>query len=200
MKTQKLILFTLAALFTLSSCTGIDKQAVRRAVQRQMTDFPESRLQDLYKSFFQDRFGPGHIISDRASALNYIRSEMQQADTLVGPLTEPCGWEENYVRISLAAVSQGLISADDLTDALLQSAIEIPEEALPAWEKEWKAILSVIEKDYPDIPDLAADKQTLDSLLAAREYAYHHSEIYNRLYHPHYRIIRKALVQNLLPE
>lgn len=200
MKTRKIILLALAALFTLSSCTGIDKQAVRRAVQRQMTDFPESRLQDLYKSFFQDRFGPGHIISDRASALNYIRSEMQQADTLVGPLTEPCGWEENYVRISLAAVDQGLISADALTDALLQSAIEIPEEALPAWEKEWKAILSVIEKDYPDIPDLAADKQTLDSLLAAGEYAYHHSEIYNRLYHPHYRIIRKTLVQNLLPE
>ncbi|MBO6081609.1 MAG: hypothetical protein J6P46_01135, partial [Bacteroidales bacterium] len=107
MKTRKIILLALAALFTLSSCTGIDKQAVRRAVQRQMTDFPESRLQDLYKSFFQDRFGPGHIISDRASALNYIRSEMQQADTLVGPLTEPCGWEENYVRVSLAAVSQG---------------------------------------------------------------------------------------------
>ena len=38
----------------------VDREAVAVAVSRQMAACPESRLQDFYKSFFQDRFGPGH--------------------------------------------------------------------------------------------------------------------------------------------
>ena len=71
----------------------VDRAAVAAAVERQMTQFPESRLQDLYKSCFQDRFGPGHLISDREGALRYIEAEVQEAVSMDGVLTEPCGWE-----------------------------------------------------------------------------------------------------------
>ena len=40
------------------------EEAVRVAVSRQMQKYPKSTLKDLYKNFFQDKFGPGHIIGD----------------------------------------------------------------------------------------------------------------------------------------
>ena len=53
-----------------------------------MAQFPKSTLQDLYKSFFQDRFGPGHIIADEASAMRYLQYELATMDNPVGPLLE----------------------------------------------------------------------------------------------------------------
>ena len=193
MKKALLIVLTILAL---TGCKRalVDHDAVRAAVSTQMKSYPESRLQDLYKSFFQDRFGPGHIISDRQSALNYILSELASADTLVGPATEPCGWQGNYVRVNLSVINDGLMTAEDLTDALMASAKEVAPEDIERWKIEWAEIEAIIEKAYPDIPDLAADKTKIAQLLSSGEYAYHHSSAYNSAYHPHYRIIAKELV------
>lgn len=198
---KRLIPF-LSALALLAACTvpPVDEAAVSKAVRQQMQAWPESRLQDLYKSFFQDRFGPGHIITDRASALDYILSELAETGASDAPYTEPCGWEENYVRVSLSAIRDGLVSADALTDALMQSADPVTEEAIAAWKKEWKAILSVIEAQCPDLPGLQRDKHALDSLLRSGQYACHHSPAYERAYSPHYRIVRKELAASLLQD
>lgn len=51
------------------------EKAVREAVSRQMQNYPKSTLKDLYKNFFQDKFGPGHIISDTTAAGNYLRRD-----------------------------------------------------------------------------------------------------------------------------
>lgn len=180
----------------LSSCGQriVDPKAVRKAVSVQMESFPESRLQDLYKSFFQDRFGPGHIINDRQSAKDYILSELASADTLTGPRTEPCGWEGNYVRVNLSVVADGLMTADQLTDALMASAKEVTDEDIERWKAEWSEIAAIIEKEYPDIPDLLEEKARIDELLASGQYAWHHSAAYNAAYHPHYRIIASELL------
>ena len=190
----------LPLILVLLLCTGacdrkiVDAEAVKAAVATQLESFPESRLQDLYKSFFQDRFGPGHIITDRQSALDYILSEWASADTLMGPRTESCGWQGNYVRVNLSVLADSLMTAEELTDALMASAKEVKEEDIQAWKTEWAEILAIIEKEYPDIPDLQQDKARIDELLASGQYAYHHSAAYNAAYHPHYRIIASELI------
>ena len=190
----------LPLILVLLLCTGacdrkiVDAEAVKAAVAPQLESFPESRLQDLYKSFFQDRFGPGHIITDRQSALDYILSEWASADTLMGPRTESCGWQGNYVRVNLSVLADSLMTAEELTDALMASAKEVKEEDIQAWKTEWAEILAIIEKEYPDIPDLQQDKARIDELLDSGQYAYHHSAAYNAAYHPHYRIIASELI------
>ena len=198
MKKALLIVLTILAL---TGCTRalVDHDAVRAAVSTQMKSYPESRLPDLYKSFFQDRFGPGHIISDRQSALDYILSELASADTLMGPATEPCGWQGNFVRVNLSVIADGQTSAEALTDALMASAKEVAPEDIERWKIEWAEIESIIEKSYPDIPDLAADKTKIAQLLSSGQYAYHHSAAYNAAYHPHYRIIAKESVKLNMP-
>ena len=187
------ILFLLVGM---ASCkpAGIDPVAVKEAVATQLATFPESRLQDLYKSFFQDYFGPGHIIADRQSALDYILSELAEADTLTGPETEPCGWQGNYVRVNLSVIADGRMSAEEMTDALMASAREVKDEDVVRWRKEWAEIEAVIEKASPGLPDLEGDKARLAEFLASGNYACHHSAAYEAAYHPHYRIILKDLL------
>lgn len=196
---MRILLSLILTAALLVSCSGpVDRKAVRESIDRQLEAFPESRLQDLYKSFFQDRFGPGHIISDREGALKYIMSELEDAGAISGPYTEPCGWEGNYVRVSLGAIKEGLISADGLTDALVKSAIPVTDDAIVDWKKEWRAILSEIKSAHPGLPGLAEDSMKLDSLLASGQYACHHSKEYSRAYHPHYRIVRREFIGDLM--
>ena len=193
---KKLTFLIFIAIFTLTGCKQamVDKDAVKASITSQMALYPESRLQDLYKSFFQDRFGPGHIIKDRQSALDYIISELASADTLIGPITESCGWQGNYVRVNLSVIDDGLMTAEQMADALMASAKEVKEQDIERWKTEWAEIVAIIEKEYPDIPDLASDKAKIEELLASGQYAYHHSDVYNAAYHPHYRIIAKVLL------
>lgn len=193
---MKRFFILLSCILCLASCKQgmVDSAAVKAAVSTQLETYPESRLQDLYKSFFQDRFGPGHIIRDRQSALEYILSEIAEADTLAGPRTEPCGWQGNYTRVNLSVITDGLISAEELTNALMASAKEVKPEDIEHWKDEWAEIVAIIEKDHPDIPDLAEDKSKIGELLSSGQYAYHHSAAYEAAYHPHYRIIASSVL------
>ena len=193
---MKRFFILLSCILCLASCKQgmVDSAAVKAAVSTQLETYPESRLQDLYKSFFQDRFGPGHIIRDRQSALEYILSEIAEADTLAGPRTEPCGWKGNYTRVNLSVITDGLMSAEELTNALMASAKEVKPEDIEHWKDEWAEIVAIIEKDHPDIPDLAEDKSKIEELLSSGQYAYHHSAAYEAAYHPHYRIIASSVL------
>ena len=96
---------------------------------------------------------------------------------------------EDRLRQTLSLVADGTITAEELTDALMSSAKEVKEEDIERWKEEWAEIESIIEKEYPNIPNLAADKVKILELLASGQYAYHHSEAYVTAYKPHYRII-----------
>ena len=54
--------------------------------------------------------------------------------------------------------------------------------------------MASIEKDHPDIPDLAEDKSKIEELLSSGQYASHHSAAYEAAYHPHYRIIASSVL------
>ena len=51
------------------------RERIIRSVERQLERYPHSTLRDLYKNYFQDRFGPGHIIADEQAADRYLRYE-----------------------------------------------------------------------------------------------------------------------------
>ena len=193
-------LTVLCSLLLFASCKQqvVNPVAVETAVSAQLEHFPESRLQDLYKSFFQDRFGPGHIIADRESALNYICAELAEADSLMGPKTELCGWQGNYVRVNLSVIADGLMTAEEMTDALMASAKEVTADDIERWKAEWAQIEAIIENNHPDLTDLAEDKAKIKELLDAGQYAYHHSPAYESAYHPHYRIILTNLLDLFL--
>lgn len=107
--------------------------------------YPEATLQDIYKGCFQDRFGPAHILTNRDAAKNYILREVSSADSFGSPDYEPCGHRGGYYRVNLRLVADGIISADELTDALMQSAQGVDSAMISGWRREWHEIQHVVE-------------------------------------------------------
>ena len=178
----------------------IDAVAVRVAVERMMADYPHSTLQDIYKSFFQDNFGPGHAVPDSAQAAAWLRNELEKVELLDVPLYEPTGYNGNYYRVSLAAIASGKVQADALLSAFLRSVRAVQPSEVAAWAKKWEQIESVISKMEFALPNYDADAAAIKDMLSKGHYAVHHSSLYNEHYAPHYRIIAKDIFENeILP-
>ena len=68
-----------------------ESQQIVEAVKTLVSQYPEATLQDVYKSFYQERFGPGHMIPNVENARNYLMSEMEQASENTGAYYETTG-------------------------------------------------------------------------------------------------------------
>ena len=170
--------------------------AIRTAIERQLATYPESTLQDIYKSFYQDRFGPGHMISDMASAWQYLLKEIAENDCFSKVYFEPTGSDGRFVRVYLAAVTDSLVTAEQLLDAFVASANQV-EETSSDWASEWEEIVEVIRKNDIQVHDFEACLPVLSE--AAKEcQAVHHSDAYNEAYHPHYRIVERSIFEKEL--
>lgn len=174
--------------------------SIREAVERQLRDFPQSTLQDLYKSFFQDRFGPGHLVNDTSAAGNYLRHELNSSEVFHDLLYEPTGYEANFYRVNLSVIKDNKISYNSFFDAFLRSVEKVNLDDIEKWKSEWAHIESVIVSMNLDLKDFEKDKAMIHSVLEQGRYAVHHSEIYGSEYHPHYRIIERTIFEKeILP-
>ena len=170
--------------------------AIREAIERQMVTYPESTLQDVYKSFYQDRFGPGHMITDTASARSYLMRELSEMCDTSAVYYEPTGSEGRFVRVYLSAIADSLITVEQLLDAFIQSANEV-QEPQTEWATEWEDIVGVIRKYDLKVNDFEALQPVL-SEAAQNHQAVHHSQAYREAYHPHYRIVEREVLQKIL--
>ena len=187
-----LLILAIACSFNLFSQT-IDTVAMRSAIERQLVTYPESTLQDIYKSFYQEHFGPGHVISDTASARRYLMRELSEMGKTQSPYFEPTGSQGDYVRVYLSAVADNLITAEQLLDAFVRSANSWQEPAV-SWLEKWETIVSIIQANKMEIEGFETDLPLLTEA-ARNNQAVHHSRRYNEAYHPHYRIVERSIFE-----
>ena len=190
-----LLILVLVCSFSLFG-QSIDTLAVQSAIERQLVTYPESTLQDIYKSFYQEHFGPGHIINDTASARRYLIRELSEMGETPSPYFEPTGCQGDYVRVYLSAVANSLITAEQLLDAFVRSANSWQESAV-SWMVKWEAIISIIQANTIEIEGLETDLPLLNEA-ARNNQAVHHSRPYNEAYHPHYRIVERSIFEREL--
>ena len=197
------ILFALVSLILTYSCQSDQS---RKAIERQLQQYPETRVQDIYKSFCQDNLGPGHLIPNPDAAKAYLQSELAayREDIDSARYTKPAeryvpvGDAGNYVRVDLSVVLDSLVNEEQLLDAFVRSANEGEKLSIDEWKSKWTSIAAVIRKDFPTLPDASADLTFIDSLMAQGQYILHHSHIFNETYHPHYRIVARDIFDNEL--
>ena len=198
--TMKKLLIVLTLFCSLSLCgQSIDTVSIRAAVERQMTDYPLSTLQDVYKSFYQEHFGPGHMISDTTSVRRYLLHELSEMGETITPYYyEPTGNQGAYVRVCLSAVADSLISSEQLLEAFIESANSW-QKPDAEWSDKWKAIVKVVKENGMEMDGFDTDLPLLNEA-ARNSQAVHHSRRYNEAYHPHYRIVeRRIFEERLLP-
>lgn len=172
---------------------------VEAFVAGMLHNYPEARLLDIYKSCFQDYMGAEHLVGDIASARNYLEQELASTSDvdLLPWYSEPCGVDGRYVRVSLRAVHDGLVTIDELLDAFVNSANASDRPTVEQWSARWREILETIDGMGLELPHFEQDKQFIDSVLAQGKYAISHSPEYREAYKPHYRIVRRDIFEQM---
>jgi len=181
-------LLAMALIIILTACRQ-KHEGIKQAVVNQLELYPESTLQDIYKSFFQDEFGPGHLLDDTAGARQYLEYELANMISRGNYRVEPCGAGGNFYRVPLDLVKDGRISFEEYFSAFMASASSFKTPEVKVWSGKWDRIVEEIEKMDLSIKGFEEDKARLRQMLAGGEFVVHHSALYSKLYDPHYRII-----------
>ncbi len=176
---------------------------VSKAVERMLAVFPESNLQDFYKSCFQERFGTGHLVGTerRQDMIDYINRECRYMVEHEGwtpdndpmPVHEAVGLHGDYERVSLSVVLDSLVSAEQLADCFMRGAFAIDSVQIASWRLRWDSIMVCLQPYRERLGNFAADSAAIQEVFRRGEYAWHHSARFNAAYHYHYRLIRRDI-------
>lgn len=173
---------------------------IRATLLRELGAYPESQLADVYKNFFQDCFGPGHILADTTRAGAYLRSELAGTDVFEGPLYEPTGADGRFVRVNISVMKDGLVPYDKFFDVFVRSVRGIGQPDGDEWREYWGAVDEQLRDMGYTFPDEASDRDMIARKLESGDFTVHHSDRYNAAYRFHYRIISRSLfLTEILP-
>jgi len=160
--------------------------------------YPLLGAADLYKLIHQGVYGPGHIITDAASAREHlerehwaifdVRSPMSDSSDRSAP-SEPIAPDARFIRVNLRGLNSGRIEL--LLAALLESAREVPVDHSTMRER----LLEAIEWSRQRLPCAAGElRQLLLESEPAGFPARHHSAAYRDAYRPAYRVVKPGLL------
>ena len=166
----------------------------------QIKNHPNQTLQDVYKSCYQDEYGPGHLISNESSAINSLLQEINTIEKDYTPITlfEQTGIYGNYLRVDLTLVRDGVIPFFVLFRALTISATIGGQKSDENWSTIWSEIVEEVKKAELKFENFEEDLANLDRISKSEDKVVHHSEMYENIYHPHYRIIEKNAFEKFI--
>jgi hypothetical protein len=171
------------------------EKLIRKFVEAELKYYPKAHLTDLYKNYIQDAYGPGHLIPDTTSAGSYLDWELQQTDWIDPLPYQALGINNDFYRINLILIKNKAIPRDTLLMGMVASARLARNPDIDSWEKEWAEVFEVINRMKPELTGLKEDEELIEKTLAKGVVVMHHSEHYEKTYHPHYRIIHRSVFE-----
>lgn len=178
--------------------SNASREELIKAIKEQVETYPLLTVCDIYKTHFQDGFGPGHLIKDITQAREAIINETNSMNVSSYVTYEKTGAEGNYYRVNLQVVKDKRLSVNTLLMALVRSA----ESAHPPdnWPEIWYEIEDIVNEMHLGLPHYEKDIEEIHEILKGTDWAVHHSAEYNAAYDPHYRIINKEIFEKeILP-
>lgn len=171
--------------------------AVSAVARQHLQRYPHTTLRDFYKSFFQDEFGPGHLLGNLHDARQYLITELESVPAGQSTEIELCGLGKHFCRLPLALIITGQLELDAYFTAFASSAIAVTLTEINSWYARWNIIEDILRSFAHEIQNFTHDAKSLGKLFAMGEYQVSHSELYRQHYSPHYRIFSLQLARKL---
>ena len=167
---------------------------------KQIENHPKQTLQDIYKSCYQDEYGPGHLIPNETTAINSLLQEINSIEEDYNPITlfEETGLNGNYLRVDLTLIQKEVVPFFVLFRALIISANIGSQKTDDDWSNIWTEIVDEIRNSTLTFENFEEDVVRLDEISKSKDKVVHHSELYENTYHPHYRIIEKSVFEKYI--
>jgi len=166
---------------------------VLTTVEQYMVDFPKSRLIDIYKSFFQDEWGPTHLLRDVQKAQSCFEYELMNMSVNPHPCNYNCGLGLNFYRADMSYIRLNLVDKSTFFEAFKTSSQSYAEPSRETWIMKWEYIAGIIAKIAHLIDNFDNDCQAIKQTMSRGACVMHHSRNFIEAYKPHYRIFRKNI-------
>lgn len=178
-------LFLFVYFFPIFSFAITKEEAIKDFVK----NYPKARLVDVYKSFYQDNFGPGHLLKDSLAARNYFLTELNDTTEWGGPVFEYTGEGKNFVRLNMNLIRKDIIPAEEYFRAFQKSVGRVGQPSDDYWISEWCEVDKIIQNNGYHFINEEVDKEYIKKKLDSGNFPIHHSDDFNQNYNFHYRII-----------
>ena len=167
-------------------------------IQSQLSRYPLSQIEDLYKLTYQAALGSEHAVEDLKAARDWLFHELEEMVNIsTDPLFDEISPDGQIVRIHLKPFIDSGGEPEILLEAFMQTA------------SEFKGSIEKLKQNWRDIEHLAESCEFMFKSDELRSYislmdslgfpAVHHSLKYRDAYHPHYRVISREYVHQIIP-
>lgn len=146
--------------------------------------YPQLELQDLMKFLYQSSFGCEHLVSDFSTVKSNIEQELQNHKDSSDSIEELDG---DYIRLHL---NYGL-NVNTLSTLFIRSCQQ-EKNGVKQLENKIQTLLDLIFDNT--LPFSYEESKDLLLKWKKRVSCLHHSDTFNQLYHPAYRLIHKKYV------
>lgn len=147
--------------------------------------YPLMTIKDLVKLVYQNTFAGGHMISQPANALDYLKKEYREMEYSKKERFESIG--NHLIRINLEGIVKEGISLETINKWFVKTSNE-QVGSIEIFEAKLEELLSLCEtKSLPF--EVEAVKKYLAQYKALGYPAVSHSSVYKETYEPHYRVI-----------
>jgi len=164
------------------------KTTVSSVLKVQLEMYPLLSLMDIYKSFFQDAFGPGHLLVDPERARASFKEELRNMRSHDHRVWEPCGMGYNFCRVPMDLVLDGIIDEEIYFSAFVAGSLNFSVPDIKVWKKTWQSVLKVFSLKSEFIQGFNEDSERILVALDKGIFEMNHSKRYREIYKPHYRI------------
>lgn len=175
---------------------------VEALIQRYVQRYTAIDIQDIYKLLHEAVFGPGHPITNRKAAQEWLERQSQLLEpALTQPLLESIHPDDAVVRLHLRPYLALNGSLKKLLTASVESSklISGDGETMAAW---WAIFQHMIGEGGPLANRFDARTVALIGRTRTNEKwpAEHHSAAFDAAYKPAYRVLTRTLAEKLLKD
>jgi len=187
-------------------------------IDNELAHHPASTLIDIYKLFMQSTLGPGHLIPDPDTARQYLHKELNEHKTYISRFaldsTHPyitaikpkyttkegtaiicpclaldCDAVFPFARYSLKLLQDKVIPFETYFDAFIETANTCQKLDFDLFSSGWQGVLDYLTDIHFTFidDDIQKINQAMYQLVS-------HSQTYNQIYHPSYRVINKCFL------
>lgn len=168
-------------------------------IQTHLVRYPEAGLLDMYKLLHQATFGPGHLIANRKTALEWLEHEIGHAAPDPNAIfVESIHPQGAIVRLHLRPYLAYTHQVKPLLEAFIRSAEQVerahaddPVGRAALMARRWASFTHQCDVDLAWDRRFDATERALFGGVRAREEwpAVHHSPAYIEVYRPAYRVL-----------
>ena len=162
----------------------------KAALLNHLEKYPHSEIVDIFKLINQAAFGTGHLVKSREAALEYITEELP----LVKGSSTP---EIEAIDEAVSRVHLSYLNSHGMSPGTLAALFDLTSRESVGGIEKLKSYMDALSELIDEGRTAFSKKEFIEKHNAWESGGYQaprHSDLYRRLYDPHYRVILNSFV------